>query len=91
MGTIGVVVGPTGLAGLVVPGVLGVLGASVEKPSGRVTPFWVAQVSAGRPSGQQRPLMRQKELSGQGSIRCESVSHAVLRPFVVLGRNRVSG
>lgn len=40
----------------------------VEKPCGRVTPFWAAQVSAGRPSGQQRPLMRQKESLGQGSV-----------------------
>lgn len=39
----------------------------VLKSWGRVTPFWAAQVSAGRPSGQQRPFMRQKESEGQGS------------------------
>lgn len=39
----------------------------VEKSAGRVTPFWAAQESAGRPLGQQRPSMRQKESEGQGS------------------------
>ena len=76
--TIGVVVGPTGPARLVVPGMLGVLGASVEKSSGRVMPYCPAQVSAGRPLGQHRLLIRQKSPDRQISV---AVSHTAPLPF----------